>query len=116
MIVSCLTESGQNVSKWVESNRLKLNADKTHILTLGTSARLGSICPLEVVIDVVRIQQSLDKSEQVLGIADRLFNSVVSYCLSLIGGCTKAEINSIQILQNKAAQLVTRSPPRSSHV
>ena len=35
-----LTASCQAVSNWMASNQLKLNADKTHILTLGTDRRL----------------------------------------------------------------------------
>ena len=35
------------------------------------------------------------------------------YCLPLFGGCDKNELNSLQVLQNKAAQIVTKSPPRS---
>ena len=155
VVASCLTKNMEKVSKWMEGNRLKLNADKTHILTLGTGARLSSLSPVEVKIEHAQIKQTPEKSEQLLGIlidcdlkwhnaihkvlsklkvrlaalrklgcfvpfkafrsiSDGLFNSVITYCLPLIGGCTKAEINSIQILQNKAAQLVTRSPPRSS--
>ena len=36
------------------------------------------------------------------------------YCLLLIGGCSKTEISNHQILQNKAAQVITRQPPRSN--
>ena len=35
------------------------------------------------------------------------------YCLPLFGGCDRADLDSLQVLQNKAAQIVTRSPPRS---
>ena len=35
------------------------------------------------------------------------------YCLSLFGGCDKSHIKDIQVLQNKAAQIVTHSPPRT---
>ena len=47
-------------------------------------------------------------------VAEGIFGSVILYCLPLIGGCTKADLNSIQSLQNKAAQIVTRSPPRAN--
>ena len=46
-------------------------------------------------------------------ITQGIFNSVLVYCLPLFGGCDKADIHSLQVLQNKAAQIVTRSPPRS---
>ena len=42
-----------------------------------------------------------------------MFNSVLVYCLPLFGGCDVSEIKQIQVLQNKAAQIVTHSPPRS---
>ena len=46
-------------------------------------------------------------------ITQGIFNSVLVYCLPLFGGCDKADIHSLQVLQNKAAQIVTKSPPRS---
>ena len=46
-------------------------------------------------------------------LAEGLFNSVLVYCLPLFGGCDKKEIEATQVLQNKAAQNVTRSPPRA---
>ena len=45
-------------------------------------------------------------------VAEGLFCSVLGYCLPLFGGCDAGEIQALQILQNKAAQVVTRSPPR----
>ena len=45
-----------------------------------------------------------------------IFNSVLVYCLPLFGGCNVSEIKSLQVLQNRAAQLVTNSPPRSNRV
>ena len=47
-------------------------------------------------------------------ISQGIFNSVLVYCLPLYGGCDKSELRSLQVLQNKAAQCVTRSPTRSS--
>ena len=35
------------------------------------------------------------------------------YCLPLFGGCDKSEIKDLQVLQNKAAQIVMHAPPRS---
>ena len=40
-----------------------------------------------------------------------IFNSVLVYCLPVFGGCDKTEIKQLQVLQNKAAQIVTHSPP-----
>ena len=45
-----------------------------------------------------------------------LINSVLVYCLPLFGGCNIEDIKQIQVLQNKAAQIVTHSPPRSSRL
>ena len=46
-------------------------------------------------------------------VSEGLFNSVLGYCLPLFGGCNVGEIKDLQVLQNKAAQMVTHSPPRS---
>ena len=46
-------------------------------------------------------------------VSEGVFNSVLGYCLPLFGGCDVGEIKDIQVMQNKAAQLVTNSPPRS---
>ena len=64
-----LTENGDKDSKWMEGNRLKLNADKTHLLTVGTSNRVNRLMqPVSVVIDDMHIKQSPHKSERLLGI------------------------------------------------
>ena len=39
-IGTSLTECCRSVSQWMLSNKLKLNVDKTHLLTIGTRARL----------------------------------------------------------------------------
>ena len=43
-----------------------------------------------------------------------MFNSVLGYCLPLFGGCNVSEIKDLQVLQNRAAQIVTFSPPRTN--
>ena len=45
--------------------------------------------------------------------SEGLFSSVLCYWLPLFGGCDVGELQDLQILQNKAAQLVTLSPPRA---
>ena len=45
-----------------------------------------------------------------------MFNSVLVYCLPLFGGCDITEIKHLQVLQNKAAQVVTHSPPRAERL
>ena len=47
-------------------------------------------------------------------ITQGIFNSTLAYCLPLYGGCDAKDIKELQVLQNKAAQLVTHSPPRAT--
>ena len=47
-------------------------------------------------------------------ITQGIFNSVLIYCLPLFGGLDKDQLGDLQVLQNKAAQIVTRSPPRAA--
>ena len=137
------------------ANKLKLNADKTHLLTVGTAERLRNLQnPVNVEMEGLTLTEGVDKCELLLGVqiqanlkwheqikllheklqtrlaglmklkfilqqhimktlAEGLFNSVLVYCLPLFGGCDKGEIQATQVLQNKAAQVVTRSPPRA---
>ena len=63
-----MTENCELVSKWMMENRLKLNADKTHLLTVGTSKRLQSIeAKVNVVMDGFTLEESSDKVETLLG-------------------------------------------------
>ena len=145
----------QVVSNWMAENMLQLNADKTHILTLGTKERLA--LPgnkVSVYMDGILLEEDASHRETLLGItvdanlkwhgqiehlleklktrlaglahirhvlpynlrkvvSEGMFNSVLGYCLPLFGGCDAGEIQDLQILQNKAAQLVTQSPPRA---
>ena len=133
----------------MQANSFKLNADKTHFMTMGTSARLQNMEEeLVVMMDGVTLEASPEKSEELLGvqiqvnlkwsqqiesltsklktritgleklkyvmgcstkknIVQGVFNSVLCYCLPLFGGCSKAEINQLQIQQNRAAHLCT---------
>ena len=47
-------------------------------------------------------------------LAEGLFNSVIVYCLPVFGGMELGDMKEIQLLQNKAARLVCRAPPRSN--
>ena len=47
-------------------------------------------------------------------IVQGVFNSVLCYSVPLFGGCNKAELNLLQIQQNRAAQCVLNFPPRTS--
>ena len=150
-----LTESCQVVSSWMLSNQLKLNADKTHILTLGTAERLrlpGNKVTVEM--DGLVLEEEVEQYETLLGcqiqadlkwhkqveqlksklkkrlaglshikyilpyatrktVSEGIFNSVLVYCLPLFGGCDNQEIKALQILQNKAARIVSHSHLRT---
>ena len=155
-INSVLESNCAIVSNWMAENKLQLNAEKTHLLTLGTAERLripGN--QVTVSMDGIILKERPEKSEILLGcaidsnlkwhnqvkelliklkrrlaglahvkfvlpytlrktVSEGLFNSILAYCLPLYGACDIGEIHSIQVLQNKAAQLVTHSPPRAS--
>ena len=40
-----------------------------------------------------------------------IFNSVLIYCLPLYGGCSKGQVKELQVLQNRAGQIVCHEPP-----
>ena len=63
-----LTRSCKAVSTWMRSNRLKLNPEKTHIMTIGTKERL-SILPhtVKVIMDDVQLEEDPGGSELLLG-------------------------------------------------
>ena len=46
-------------------------------------------------------------------VSEGMFNSVLVYCLPLFGGCDVQEIKDLQVLQNKAARIVTHSQLRT---
>ena len=150
-----LNENSVIVSNWMVRNRLKLNASKTHIMTLGTDTRLNLHGKeLSVVMDGVALEESPSQTETLLGckfqsnmkwhaqvqevvkklrgricalstiqsfvpysarkmIVEGIFTSVLSYCLPVYGGCENYDIDSLQIMQNKAARIVTRSSLRT---
>ena len=150
-----LTNNCERVVNWMCSNQFKLNADKTHLLTVGTGQRLAGLADsVQVTMDGVQLEESEEKCELLLGceiesnlkwsaqigkvlgklrsrlvgltsikyivpfhirntITIGIFNSVLVYCLPLYGGCNLEDIRSIQVLQNRAAQVVTHSPPRT---
>ena len=144
------------LSDWMKANTFKLNADKTHFLVMGTSNRLNNMVEeLVVMMEGERLEESKDKSAELLGvtmqcnlkwslqikslaaklktrltgleklkyvmnrnnkknIVEGVFNSVLCYCIPLFGGCNKSELNLLQVLQNRAAHVVLRMPPRTS--
>ena len=155
-INNILEENCALVSNWMAENQLKLNADKTHLLTLGTQERMripGN--KVSVMMDGHHLVESEDKCEDLLGckiegnlkwhrqtenlvsklrkrisglaqikfllpfrlrkiVTEGMFNSVLAYCLPVFGGLDKGDIREIQVLQNKAARLVCKAPPRAN--
>ena len=151
-----LTKDCTTVSNWMRANKLKLNPDKTHILTMGTQQRINNLpSTTQVTIDGVQLQENETKCELLLGcqvqanlkwqrqidillkkLRTRLtgltqlkniasfevrklatlgiFNSALAYCLPVYGGCDVGQLRSIQVLQNKAAQIVCHAPPRAN--
>ena len=141
-ISALLTEDCEGVNLWMNSNGLKLNVEKTHVLLLETAARLSSINnQLEVEMAGLKLKQKEAECETLLGVciqtdlkwskqigqlAKRLqtklsgleklrlvmnkktrksiilgvFNSVLTYCLPLFGGCNQSEVELLQTLQN----------------
>ena len=154
-ISSTLTKDCTRVSQWMRSNRLKLNPDKTHVLTVGTGARVRNLEEqLEVTMDNTQLKEDEDNCEFLLGcriqsdlkwkrlvsellsklrtrvvgcvklkyiltysirktISEGIFNSVLVYCLPFFGGMDVGDMKDLQVMQNKAAQVVTNSPPRA---
>ena len=158
MVGNSLSSNCSKVSTWMKENRFKLNAEKTHLLTVGTSVRVDALDkPIEVEMDGIKLIENKERNEHLLGvyiqynlkwqktlgevriklkkrlagllklrncvpfpqlrmISQGLFDSVMVYCLPLYGGCGKGDLEALQVLQNKAAQIVTRSPPRSRRI
>ena len=57
------------ISDWMEMNSFKLNAGKTHLLTMGTAKRLNNLDDqLSVVMDGVTLQENQDRCELLLGV------------------------------------------------
>ena len=46
-------------------------------------------------------------------LVEGLCNSVLCYCLPVFGGASNQEIETLQVLQNKAARLALKAPPRT---
>ena len=155
-VSSTLTQNCHKVVEWMDMNQFKLNADKTHILTVGTAERLATLDnEIEVTMDGLKLVEADEKFELLLGcqlqnnlkwhkqiielvkklkkrlvglqvlkyilpygtrksLTNGIFNSVLVYCLPLFGGCDIGEIKQLQVIQNKAAQVVTHSPPRAN--
>ena len=47
-------------------------------------------------------------------VAEGIFTSVLTYCIPAWGGLDKGDLQDLQVMQNKAAQIVLNLPPRSN--
>ena len=57
-----------SVSRWMKSNKLKLNAEKSHVITVGTNDRLKNLVnTVQVVIDGSTVYEAPCKQELFLG-------------------------------------------------
>ena len=64
-----LTEGCRVVNEWMQGNKLKLNAEKTHIMTVGTSVRLrNQDSVVNVKMDGVDLKENDHHSEKLLGV------------------------------------------------
>ena len=91
MLLGCQVQANLKWQKQVQVLHSKL---KTRLLGLGKLKNLA--------------QAQIRKT-----ITEGIFNSVLVYCLPLFGGMDTGDLKDLQILQNKAAQIATLSPPRS---
>ena len=67
-ISNSLTDCCKTVSDWMLGNKLKLNADKTHQLTVGTSSRLRvQDSSVKVNMDGITLTENPDRNELLLG-------------------------------------------------
>ena len=63
-----LNQDCLNISQWMRSNKMKLNPEKTHLLTLGTQRKLASLSrPLQIEMDGVPLKEDNSKTELLLG-------------------------------------------------
>ena len=47
-------------------------------------------------------------------VAEGIFTNVLTYCIPAWGGLDKGDLQDLQVMQNKAAQIVMNLPPRSN--
>ena len=69
-IGSKLTSDCEQLCNWIHGNGLKLNADKTHFMTMGSSKRLQQLdVKLQVIMDEDILEESeKQRSEEIVGV------------------------------------------------
>ena len=83
-IASNLTDNCKIVSDWMLGNKLKLNAEKTHLMTVGTRARLRNQ-PSKAVVNMDGLELKESESEMLLGCyveSDLKWHKQVNFLLS----------------------------------
>ncbi len=75
------------------NNFLLLNSDKTEILLIGPKNSTQNILPVS---DAEKLVHAF-------------MTSRLDYCNALLGGCSASSINKLQVVQNAAARVLTRS-------
>ena len=67
-VSATLTGDCGRVVNWMASNQFKLNASKTHLMTVGTGERLSNLdTKVDVIMDGVQLVESKEKCELLLG-------------------------------------------------
>ena len=99
-----MNDNCTRVTNWMNENKLCLNAGKTHLMVAGTSQRLARLNVRETVdiqMDNIKLTESEEGFETILGVHLQPNLKWNTHIL-------------LQVLENKAAQLVLNTPPRTS--
>ena len=100
-IGTSLTECCQSVSQWMLSNKLKLNVDKTHLLTVGTRARLRiQESSVKVFMGGQELSESENGHEMLLGCfieQDLKWHKQIDYVMRKL----QSRLNALRKLGNK---------------
>ncbi len=110
--LSKLTECVENIKDWMTSNFLLLNSDKTEILIIGLKNSTQNLLDTKTAFFHLR---NISKLWNMLSVSDAeklvcaFMTSRLDYCNALLGGCPASSINKLQIVQNAAARVLTRS-------
>ena len=112
----------EQLSVEMDGVALKESVEKSEIL-LGVVIQSDLKWSLQLKALTDKLKKRLTGLEKLKNIMNRfnkknmvqcVFNSVLCYCLPLFGGCTKAEVDVLQVLQNRAARIVLNCPPRTN--
>ena len=144
-----------DMNRWMSTNFLKLNSDKTNIMVFGTKSRIQRVLlptinvagtPVSISSEPVKnlgvcfdpglamtrhvnmVVKSASYQIRNIGrlrnrltlsttktLVQNLVMSKLDYCNSLLFGLPDSLISKLQIIQNKAARIVTRTP-KTEHI